>query len=1487
MGGGLSLGTLSIAIEAAVDQALQDFQKFGAEVGKVIDEQKQKWDGLKSAGESLSSVGTTLSLGITAPILAVAGASAAAAAGFEASMNKIVAVSDATGGDLEALRAQAMKLGADTKYSAKEAADGMGDLAAAGLTTAQTMAAMPGVLDLAAAGTLSVSRAAEVTSETLGQFGLSAGAAGHVADVFAKGAAASAISAEQLAQSMKLVGPVANLAGLSLEQTTAAVALLGNSGLKATEAGTGLRGILATLEAPSTDAAKAMKALGIETKDAAGNLLPLDQIMLQLKTSGAGAAEIFDIFGRESAAAASVLMQQSGPAWAAMTAEIDKADGAAKKMADTLNSGVAGAMEQFKGSVETAGIALGQSLEPVILAILGVATKLVNDFLLPAVEWFGKLPAPVQAFALTIVALAAALGPVLLIAGQLAVAIGALMPIITAAAGAIGVSVLALGGWVIAIAAVVAGLVALGVWVYQNWNKIMAVIQDALAAVIAKIAGFVEWLAKLVPATSAVGQALNAAAKSLQDYGKQASDSAELNRKLQKTQDDQTAATKKAKEEAAKAAGAHTDLAGALDKLKTGHEGAAGAATKHAGATKEETDAAKALAKEAKACADEFKPLIEKNDVLYAIASKLSAAHQKLANDIAAAKLSGVGLTKEFGDGMAPALEKVNAETGLLVGHFDNLTGSNGLPKVLEKLGQIKPAIDPAVGSIASMNAGLRALGITSAAEFAKIAKDAQTAYDKVIAAPDATKWEKDSALLKLLEAQKQAMIANGQEIPAAMQKLMADLNKAVEQNAPRTNVWDQFFKDVKAAAGQFKNDVLDLIVFGKGGSGEYNKGLDDQAADLRQSLAERTADWAAYQDEVSKAQSDAAGDYAAALADNEHALGESLAKLGADYQDYAAGVQDNIDGIVAKHAAAVAEQVQDAQDALAEQQAAYTEFATETADKISGIRAKYADSLADEEADLQDSLEHRASAYADFAQDAGEKLARIGEDTATNIQDETRDTESNISDRTKDYNRYAEDIQKKIAAVRLKNKGVYSAEESDLETSLKRKKEDLDQYAAEQRDKLARYTRDQQTRLAREEEDNKESLDRRARDEAEWLADTMAKHEEKVSDLKAGEDREVAAAQTALDKRTAALAAFTADTKLKIEDIQTKHAQAQDAEIAKQLSALAQKEKDYADSVERIKSKSEEQKLKINADYEATTTKLNDELTKQAAAYEAFKADIMGPGGKLDQLKEAHRTIWQDIGDMGKAAMQGIGSELLHIASDQVLGAVMKKLGGLSDIIGDIGSSLSGVISKSSGLVGEGPIPGGIPGGVPGGAPSGGGAGGVASAVSGGLTGWISAISGAVTAISSVIGNFQMAGMNKSLDIIVQQTLKTANDLFNLRRDDWDRHAEYALWKDDFLTTLWATEGHTGTAIASLQAIETHCYNASATLADMLTDSRTSGPAATSFMDDVVNLLGRMSTKLETLAAGAGATMNLYGTDPVTVAAKIATQLRLQGGRA
>lgn len=845
-----------------------------------------------------------------------------------------------------------------------------------------------------------------------------------------------------------------------------------------------------------------------------------------------------------------------------------------------------------------------------------------------------------------------------------------------------------------------------------------------------------------------------------------------------------------AMDDTSKAAKEQTDsykgLSGGAQQLWAMYNQLTGAQKKLAEDIAKQTLANEALAKSGKTVFDVLDAIPEPT-------LHVSKAVEKLTEDIgkavallkdaaptverAEAALAALGVTSTRASEAALAQAREQQATvdaaGNMMSAYDKLAASAAvLKKQIEALskagGDNRKELDALEAQLADTTAQMERMGMTTSEAFHSMgmktkqeldtmAGNARAAYEIIAESAGENSNAAKKAWLEYLQILRDQHEQFGTEWTAEDEKQYRRMGRDLDEaHKTQENKWEQFFKDVGKTAQQFKNDVLDLLVFGKGSSAEHNRELDQQAADLTQSLAERTAEWTSYQAGIAKQQADATAEYHAALEDNARDLAQSLAEAAADYDDYARGVQQNIDDIIAKHAEAAAAQVEDAQDALAKQRDAYEEYARDTAEKIDDIHAKYADSLAEEEADLADSLKHRAQSYADFVDDASDKLARVGQDTATNIEDETKDTKKNIADRTKEYWRYAEDVTKKINAVRLKNNGTYSQEEDDLRTSLRRKQEDLDDYITEQNEGLERYVRDQQTRLAREEEDNKESLDRRARDEDEWLADTMTKHDAKVTDLEEGEAREVAAAEAALAKRAAALETFTAETKKKIEEIGAKHAQEQDAEIAKQQASLVQKETDYNASVERIKAKSEEQRTKINTDYENTTAKLAEELAKQTADYEKFKTDIIGPGGKLDQLKEQHRSIWQDIGDMGKAALESIGSAALHLASDQVLGALLGKLGGMKGILGDIGGALSGVLSGGGGLVGEGPIPGGIPGGVPGL----GGVGSAAGAAAGmGFQAIAGIVTGAISAVTGVIGVFQSMHQETSLNAIEHNT--------------------------------------------------------------------------------------------------------------------------------
>ena len=238
---------------------------------------------VKGLAAQMADVGKTLSLGVSAPLLGVAATALKSAGDFEQAMNQMQVISGATGDQMKEMQALALKLGADTSFSAGEAAQGLLELSKAGLSAEQAMKAIPGVMDLAAAGDLSVAQAAEIASNALNSFHLPADKAKDVANLFAAAANASSIEVTDMAQSMAQASAVAASYGQSIETASTAIALLGNNGLKGSDAGTSLKTMLSRLAAPTEEAAALMKQLGVNVYDAQGKMRPLNEIMVELQ----------------------------------------------------------------------------------------------------------------------------------------------------------------------------------------------------------------------------------------------------------------------------------------------------------------------------------------------------------------------------------------------------------------------------------------------------------------------------------------------------------------------------------------------------------------------------------------------------------------------------------------------------------------------------------------------------------------------------------------------------------------------------------------------------------------------------------------------------------------------------------------------------------------------------------------------------------------------------------------------------------------------------------------------------------------------------------------------------------------------------------------------------------------------------------------------------------------------------------------------------
>ncbi len=364
-------------------------KKEQAEAARAAEEQAQ-------AAKRLAGILTTVGVATAAMV----GLAVAKNTEFDAAMSNVRAATMATISDQKRLGEAALEAGADTAYSAREAAEAEEELAKAGMTVSQIVGgSLNGSLALAAAGQLQVARSAEIMATSLIQFKLPAEQAGHVADVLAAGAGKAQGGVEDMALALSYVGPVASGLKISLEETAGGIALLASQGILGEKAGTALRGVLMSLTAPSNIASKAMQEYGIDIWDANGNMLSLAAVSEQLKqrlgglTEAERSAALGRIFGNEQITAARVLYDGGAKAIDEWTRAVDDS-GYAADQAAMRQDNLAGDVEKLGGAFDTALIRTGSGANDVLRDMVQTVTALV--------DWYGELPSEVQQTALVL-----------------------------------------------------------------------------------------------------------------------------------------------------------------------------------------------------------------------------------------------------------------------------------------------------------------------------------------------------------------------------------------------------------------------------------------------------------------------------------------------------------------------------------------------------------------------------------------------------------------------------------------------------------------------------------------------------------------------------------------------------------------------------------------------------------------------------------------------------------------------------------------------------------------------------------------------------------------------------------------------------------------------------------------------------------------------------------------------------------------------------
>ncbi len=601
-------GTIAVKnteANSAIDETTNKAQSFSQKLS----------DKFEDVGSKATSLGTKLSLGLTAPITLIGKKAIQTTADFDAAMSEVGAISGATGDDLVALRNKAEEMGKTTKFSASESAEALKYMAMAGWKTGDMLDGLEGIMNLAAASGEDLGTTSDIVTDALTAFGMTAKDSGHFADILATAASNANTDVGMMGETFKYVAPIAGTLGYSAEDVSLAIGLMANASIKSSQAGTTLRSSLTRLSGTNETVMNTMVSLGLATAETANVLdegkiqkaqekvanktidmeksqikyneavnkygaestqaqtaaLNLEkaennlQVALNdLETAYQGNVEIQGynntlmyesdgtsrelrdviidlrktfstlseeeqlnaaavLFGQEAMSGMLAVINASDEDFDKLVTSIDSADGAAKKMADTMNDNLSGQLTLLKSQLEGLAIQFVTLIMPYL--------RQAVDWLSKVCDWIAGLDDGTKKMILAIGGLLAVAGPVLIffgkvssgiggiikVGGSLISGIGKLSPAISGITsiggklvGGIGTligKVSGSGGLIAALGAIptpvkiviaiFAALVAAGVLIYKNWDEIKewgqktwASIQDIIGKAVDRIKNF-------------------------------------------------------------------------------------------------------------------------------------------------------------------------------------------------------------------------------------------------------------------------------------------------------------------------------------------------------------------------------------------------------------------------------------------------------------------------------------------------------------------------------------------------------------------------------------------------------------------------------------------------------------------------------------------------------------------------------------------------------------------------------------------------------------------------------------------------------------------------------------------------------------------------------------------------------------------------------------------------------------------------------------
>lgn len=474
-----------------IDQFTKPSQETLKAMRKMSSEAKATGKSIKSAGDTIANAGSAMTKSVTVPIAGVGIAAVKTAADYESAMSNVQAITGATGDDFKKLTQLGKDLGASTAWSAQECAEAMQYTGMAGWTAKENIDGLKGILDLASASGTDLARTSDIMTDAISAFGYKASDSAKFADVMTKACTSANVSVDTLGESYKYCGAICGTMGYSIDEITTSLAVMGNMGIKSSQAGTTLKNAISNMAAPTKNMKAAMDDLGISIVNQDGSMKSWGDVIKNLQGSFKGltqdqqAAYAKQLFGKESMAGMLAIINTSTSDYNALADSIKNSGGAANDAAQTQLNNLNGQLTLLKSALEGAAITIGDKLLPYIKNAVGWVQK--------ATDWFNGLSDAQVSMIMKFAGIAAAIGPALLIFGKLVSTVGKVYSTFGMVTGAIAKASGVIGlitspaGIVIA---VLAGVAAAAFLIIKNWDKVKPVVmkvKDAFVGVMPTI----------------------------------------------------------------------------------------------------------------------------------------------------------------------------------------------------------------------------------------------------------------------------------------------------------------------------------------------------------------------------------------------------------------------------------------------------------------------------------------------------------------------------------------------------------------------------------------------------------------------------------------------------------------------------------------------------------------------------------------------------------------------------------------------------------------------------------------------------------------------------------------------------------------------------------------------------------------------------------------------------------------------------------------